>query len=159
MSVLMQMPGIAGESTIKGHVGWMELERFAWGGTRPYRGMGGGSARRTSVLGAQLRNVTVARTVDSNSALIWLAMIQATTLTPLKFTWLRTGSDQPVSYFAVTLTGARIASITESSAGGRPIEQLEFLYQEIEFGATDIGDALSGVQDIVTYKIGAHAGG
>ncbi|WP_198377491.1 type VI secretion system tube protein Hcp [Neoroseomonas rubea] len=157
MSVLMQLPGITGESEITGHSGWMELLSFGWGGTRPYRGMGAGSGRTTRVLGAQLRNVTVARLADSQSALVWLTMIQATTLTPVKFAWLRTGSGQPVVYFAVTLIGARIASISESSGGDRPIEQIELLYQEIEFGATDVGDALSGVQDIVTYKIGAHS--
>jgi type VI protein secretion system component Hcp len=156
MPVLMQMPGITGESVIEGHVGWMDLTRFAWGGTRPYRGQGAGSGRTTRVLGAQLRNVTAARQADSNSALIWLTMIGMAPLTPVKFTWLRTGPGQPVSYFAVTLIGARIAAITETAAGDRPVEQIELLYQEIEFAASDIDDSLSGVQDIVTYKIGAH---
>ncbi|MBP0466766.1 type VI secretion system tube protein Hcp [Roseomonas sp. PWR1] len=157
MPVLMQMPGVTGESTIAGYEGWLELKRFAWGGTRPYRGEGAGGARTTRVLGAQLRNVTAARLVDSSSGAIWLAMIGFTTLTPVKFVWLRTGSDQLVKYFSSTLIGARITSISETSGGDRPLEQIELLYQEIEFATSDVGDDLSGVQDIVSYKIGAHS--
>ena len=158
MSVLMQMPGVTGESQVAGHVGWMELTHFGWGGTRPYRSQGAGTARNTRVQGVQLRNVTAARLCDSQTPLIWLAMINGTTLSPVKFAWLRTGSGRPEVYFAVTLTNARICSISEASSGGRPVERLEFLYSEIEFNVTDVGDALSGVQDVVSYKIGSHVG-
>jgi type VI secretion system Hcp family effector len=156
MPVLMQLPGFTGESKIEGHVGWMELKHFAWGGTRSYRGKGEAGARETRTFGAQLRNVTTARLADSQSPLIWHAMVQVSTLTPVKFTWLRTGLGRPETYFAVTLNGVRLTSVTEASDGGRPVEKLEMLYQEMEFGVTDIDDSLSGVQDIVTYKIGAH---
>lgn len=156
MSVLMQLPGFTGESQIAGHVGWMELLQFGWGGSRPYRGQGAGAARSNRTQGAQLRNVTATRLSDSQTPLIWHAMISGTSLSPLKFAWLRTGSGQPEVYFAVTLTDARICSISEASSGDRPVERFEFLYTEIEFNVTDVGDALSGVQDIVTYKIGSH---
>jgi type VI secretion system secreted protein Hcp len=159
MSVLMQMPGITGESEVAGHKGWMELVGFHWGGARPViRGIRGGAAM-FELPPPQLKNVTVSRLADSVSGLVWLEMIGLRTITPLKFEWLRTGSGAPETYFAVTLTGARITQIREVSGGSRPVEEITFLYQQIEFSVRDVGDALTGSQDVVTYRIGGHAGG
>ncbi len=160
MSVLMQLPGITGESDIAGHEGWMELQEFRWGGTRPVlRTVRPNGSVVYQPNAPQLRNLTVARLSDSVSGLVWLEMIALRTITPLKFEWLRTGSGTPETYFAVTLSGARITQIREVSGGDRPVEEITFLYQQIEFSVRDVGDALSGVQDVVTYKIGGHTGG
>jgi type VI protein secretion system component Hcp len=159
MSVLMHLPGITGESEIAGHAGWMELMSFRWGGTRPVmRTVRPNGSVVYQPNAPQLRNVTVSRLADSLSGLVWLEMVGLRTISPLKFEWLRTGSGAPETYFAVTLTGARITQIHEVSGGDRPVEEITFLYQQIEFSVRDVGDALTGVQDVVSYKIGAHAG-
>ena len=76
-----------------------------------------------------------------------------------RFEWLRTGQGTPICYFALELGGVRIARISEDSSGDHPMETIEFLYRTITLGVRDVGNALSGAQDIVTYQIPTHAGG
>ena len=99
------------------------------------------------------------RQSDSRTAQLWLAMVQNFELVTIKLEWLRTGQEAPICYFAVTMTGCRILRISEDSTGTHPVESIDLAYREIELGVRDVGNTLSGAQDIVTYKVPTHAGG
>lgn len=160
MALLMSLPGITGEGTVQGHTGWLSLTGFNWGGTRVARSNAAGSHRSAArVWAPQLRSATARRKSDSQSALVWLGMVMATEYPVVKFEWLRTGQATPVCYFAVELSGVRIARISEVSGGEHPIESIEMFYRSITLGVRDVGNALSGAQDIATYQIPAHSGG
>lgn len=160
MPLLMKLPGIRGESKVANHDGWMPLLGFSWGGARVPRTMQAGSHQTaTRVWAPQLRHATVRRTLDAQSAQIWNAMVQSLDLPEVKCEWLRTGGDDPICYFAVTLRGVRVLRISEESQGEHPVEMIDFAYREIELGVRDVGNTLSGAQDIVAYKVPTHAGG
>lgn len=160
MPLLMNVLGIPGESEVAEHTNWHPLIDFAWGGTRESRSMNAGSHRAdTRVWTPQLRHVSARRQTDSRSAQFWLAAFQNTEIVTVKFEWLRTGEGKPICYFAITLTGVRILRITAGSDGNRPHETLDLSYREIELGVRDVGNTLTGAQDLVTYKVPTHAGG
>lgn len=160
MPLLMNLPGITGESTVQEHVGWLTLAGFTWGGTRVARSNAAGSHRSAAkVWTPQLRSATVRRKSDAQSALVWLGMVGATEYPVVKFEWLRTGQGAPVVYFSVELGGVRIARIAEASQGEHPMESIEFNYRTITLGVRNVGNALTGSQDIVLYQIPQHTGG
>lgn len=160
MPLLMNILGVPGESKVAGHVGWLPVLGFTWGGGRVSRSMAAGAHRSDSrTWTPQLRHATVRRQSDSRTAQLWLAMAQNFELVTIKLEWLRTGEATPVCYFAITLTGCRILRITEESSGQHPIESIDLAYREIELGVRDVGNTLTGAQDIVVYKVPTHAGG
>ncbi len=160
MPLLMNITGIQGESQVAGHVGWLPTLGFSWGGARVSRSMNTGSHRAdTRVWTPQLRHATVRREADSRSAQLWLAMVQNLELPTVKFDWLRSGEGTPICYFSLTLRSVRILRIADASEGQRPIESIDLAYREIELGVRDVGNTLTGAQDIVTYKVPTHAGG
>jgi type VI protein secretion system component Hcp len=160
MALLMNLPGIVGESTVDGHQGWLALASFTWGGARVARSMAAGSHRSAPrVWAPQLRPATVSRKADARTAMIWTAMITGIEFPMVKIEWLRTGQGSPVCYFAVEFRGVRIARIIDASTGEHPVESIELVYREITLGVRDVNNALSGSQDLVTYQIPQHAGG
>lgn len=160
MPLLMKLPGIRGESKIANHDGWLPLLGFNWGGARVSRTMNVGSHRTgTRVWAPQLRHATVRRRSDAQTAQLWVALVQSMDLPEVKCEWLRSGEGVPVCYFSVTLRGVRILRINEESQGEHPTETIDFAYREIELGVRDVGNTLSGTQDIVIYQVPTHAGG
>ena len=160
MALLMNLPGILGEGKVDGHVGWLSLTGFTWGGARVTRSMAAGSHNAASrVWAPQLRPATVIRQADARSAMVWFAMITGLEFPMVKLEWLRTGQGTPVCYFAVEFRGVRIARISDISNGEHPSESIEFVYREITLGVRDVGNSLSGSQDLVNYQIPQHSGG
>ena len=160
MALLMNLPGVIGEGTVDGHVGWLPLASFTWGGTRVSRGMSAGShSSATRVWTPQLRPATVSRKADARSAMIWTAMITGLEFPMVKLEWLRTGQGSPICYFAIEFRGVRVARVSDNSQGEHPIETMDLIYREITLGVRDIGNTLSGSQDLVTYQIPQHTGG
>jgi type VI protein secretion system component Hcp len=160
MPLLMKFPGITGEGTVQDHVGWLALLRFNWGGTRTLRTQVTASHRNaTRIMPPQLRSASVQRKSDSQSALLWLNMVNATEVPKITLEWLRTGTAAPVCYFSVELANVRISRIAEDSTGDHPIETLTLLYRSVTLGVRDVGNALTGAQDMVTYSVPQHAGG
>lgn len=155
MSVLMQISGIEGESRMAGHSGWMALTSFQWGGRRAMRMQAGGRFGTIAAASApQLSSVVVTRLADSASPMLWDSMYKrADALTT--FHWLRPGpGGDPVSYLEAEFKAARIVSIMTSSSGARPTETLTITYEALEFRVANVGNALSGAQDVVSYDLG-----
>jgi len=155
MSVMMQISGIEGESRMTGHTGWMALTSFQWGGRRALRTHTGGRYGIAGVYSApQLNSVVVTRQADSATAMLWNAMRKGDQV-PAKFHWLRPGpGGDPVTYLEAEFEDAIIVSIMTSSSGGRPTETLTITYDAFEFRVANIGNALAGPQDVVSYKLG-----
>ncbi|MBR0684072.1 type VI secretion system tube protein Hcp [Roseomonas eburnea] len=152
----MEISGIEGESRIAGHSGWLALTSFRWGGRRAVRTHTSGSYRMSSTYStAQLSDVTVTRQADSASALIWDAMMKGSPV-PMKFHWLRAGhGGEPTTYLEGEFENAIIVAIETGSAGGRPVETLVITYEALEFRVVNVGNVLSGPQDVVSYRLGA----
>ncbi|WP_170979271.1 type VI secretion system tube protein Hcp [Roseomonas sp. HF4] len=159
MPLLMHMANIQGESKIE--QGWMTAESFQWGGSRSGALQTGGTYGRSGTFAAvQLTGLFVSRLADSTSALLWNEMVAGATAL-LKFKWMRTspGSEVPVPYMEAEFRNAKITRISATAGGDRPSEALEFTYSEVEFRVINIGDSLSGAQDVVSYVLPSHAQG
>jgi len=156
MTILMEIAGITGESTTANHDGWIPLTSFQWSGRRAVRTHTGGSHSRSTIHStAQLNDIVVTRETDSTSALIWDAMMRGRPAR-VKFHWLRAGpGGEPTAYLEAQFENAIIVSIETDASGGRPAETLTITYEALEFRVINVGDSLSGAQDVVGYRLGA----
>ncbi|MEO3473462.1 type VI secretion system tube protein Hcp [Roseomonas sp. CAU 1739] len=155
MPLLMKFPGITGEGTVEEHIGWFALTGFDWGGTRAVRRVLKSSGQPVvTIAPPQMRSATVRRKSDSQSALFWMLMVgRAADVPKVTLEWLRTGQGSPVCYFSIEFDGVRIARISEDSTGDHPIESMDLLYRTVTLGVRDVGNSLTGAQDIVTYSV------
>jgi type VI secretion system Hcp family effector len=160
-SVLVKVQGITGESQVHEHVGWMGLAGFEWGGTRVARStMQGSFGTSRKSWAPQLRSVILKRVSDAQSAVFWAHLIQRRTIADVKIDWLRTGpSGKPIAYFAVELTKVEIVRISEESSGEQPIEVIELKYEMITLGVRNVGNSLTGQNELVQYMVPTHIGG
>lgn len=156
---MMQLPGVTSEGKVQGHVGWFALTGFDWGGTREGRTIMTRGGNRTTAWTPQLRSMTVQRTADSQSAVIWSHMVRRTTFPSVKIEWLRTGTNGPIAFFTFELLRAQITRMGEDAVGDHPGETIDFRYAEILLGVRNVNNALSGAQDMVVYSVPQHAGG
>jgi type VI protein secretion system component Hcp len=154
MALVMFLPGIPGECDIDGYKKWHVTAGFTWGGSRTLRSQAARGMRgETKVSAPQLRNIAVRRLADGHSASLWQQMFTRREFDEVKFEWLRTGAGKPVSYFSAAFRLARIISISAVSEGAKPVEEIAFLYKEVTIGVTNVGNRLTGAQDIVTYSV------
>lgn len=157
MPSLMRMANITGESKIE--PGWMHVSEFEWSGKRSAALQTGGTYGRSSGFAApQLSEVKVRREADSVSALLWQEMISGVRAR-LEFKWLRTGQGGggPIPFFEATFEGAKLISIQANAASAfRPTETLKFIYLSVEFRIVNVGDDLTGTQDVVSYDVPEH---
>jgi len=157
MALVMEMPGVPGGSGHAGYANWHSVLGFNWGGSRVERSQAARGTRATAKAWApQLRNLVVRRRSDGQTAALWQQMFTAREFPEVKFEWLRTGAGVPVAYFSAAFRKARIVSIKASSDGSHPIEEITFLYVEVTLGVTNVGNRLTGAQDIVTYSMASH---
>lgn len=153
MSVLMQVSGVTGESKLGDQQGWLSLTGFSWGGDRG-RSVSAhvGAAVSRVFTKPQLREVTVVREADSASSQLWAQLIQQSAL-DVKIRWLRPEQGSTTHFLEVSLTGARVISLDDTSGGDRPVETLKFSYEEIEIIYFPLDDSVSGSQQVVTYAL------
>lgn len=156
MTVYMQIQGVEGESQVPA-AGWFTLTRFTWGGRRAARTHAGGVfGTATTYSTPQLRAITVSRQSDSATAQLWDHMMQAKPV-PVRFKWMRPGpGGAPTSYLEAEFDEALIVAIdVDSNAAGHPLEKLTITYRALEFRVINVGNALAGAQDVVSFNLGA----
>ncbi|WP_244407628.1 type VI secretion system tube protein Hcp [Roseomonas fluvialis] len=149
----MSVDGIQGPGVIPSYEGWLLLSSFSWSGSR-------GTGKRMDrhgvmgvfVVAPQLKAVSVARSADIVTPLIWQLMLTNTKKT-VKFAWLRTGSDGLTPFLEITLTKALITAMGESATLGEPSETITFAYDEVEARVVNVGNRLTGPQDVVSYVL------
>jgi type VI protein secretion system component Hcp len=159
MPVLMEIDGIRSPGVISAYEGWMLLNTFSWGGSRgSHKPTDRGLRVGAFVVAPQLKAVTVSRSADIMTPIIWQLMLTYTKK-PVKFAWLRTGSDGLTPYLELTLSNALITSMGENASFGGPNETITWTYDEVELRVVNVGDNLSGAQDVVRYTLPQAARG
>jgi type VI secretion system Hcp family effector len=131
----LKLDGIPGESTDVGHVGWIDVLSFQWGGSA------GTSAAGAAVRASQGRRSTVSSIVitkgmDKSSTVLQKA---ATTGQHLKTAVLEMISASKNETYRITLSDAVISSLRVSTVNGRPTESITFVFGklEIQYGKAD----------------------
>jgi type VI protein secretion system component Hcp len=152
----MSIDGIRNSSKVPGYEGWLLLTGFNWGGTRGAQEVTrspGGHGKHTPLgLTPQLRAVRVTRVSDFVTAQVWDLLLTSTKKT-VDFVWLRTGDSGATPYLKLRLDKALITGMAEMAPHSAPEETISFTYEKITFTVVNIGDRLSGAQDIASYDL------
>lgn len=113
---------LAGESTVPGHVGEIDVIAFNWGLQRA------GSASTANV-----QNLTLTKRVDKASTSLMLSVFQATRF-PTAVLFVRNQGANALDFFKVTMTDVAVVSYTTSGAGdGSLVESVSFSFNTIKF--------------------------
>jgi type VI protein secretion system component Hcp len=150
----MLIDGISGTSKIAGYEKWLELRDFDWGGTRGSIQPANSSDRGRLGIGTapQLRAVKVVRGSNHQTPELWNLML-GLTKKAVEFVWLRTNPDGTVPFMKLKLDNALITSMAEVSDSSEPEETISLTYEKITLTVVNVGNELSGPQDIVTYDL------
>jgi type VI protein secretion system component Hcp len=153
MPLLMSIDGIRNSSEVPGYEGWLLLTGFNWSGTREAAFDHQPSGRRMArALAPQLRAVRVTRVSDFVTAQVWELLLTSTKKT-VEFVWLRTGDNGLIPYLKLRLDKALITGMAEMAPHNAPEESISFTYEKITFTVVNIGDRLSGAQDVASYDL------
>ena len=106
---LLNVPGIAGEVTLKGYEGWISVTAFSAGFTNSdNRGAGGGAeAGRTSC-----QELRVVKMLDITSPEVAAAVASAHHYSNVKLAVLKEGAEQNPEFLRFTLSNAIFTSVT-----------------------------------------------
>jgi len=105
------------------------------------RGAGGGRAamRRTN------DPVVIVKPMDESSSFFVNAAANGATFTYVRFEFKRTVGTRTEVYQTVTLTNATVSSVREINGnGGRPMQEISFTFQKIEYENKDGAAAAPG---------------
>jgi len=154
MPVLMSIDGIRGPGIIEGYDGWLLLNAFKWGGSRAIQKRADQRGRMGAfVVAPQLKAVTVSREADIKSPELWQLMTSLSRK-PVRFVWLRTGDGGAlVPYLEVAISNALIVAAGHNATFTQPEETIEFTYDAVEIRVVNIGNTLTGPQDVVSYSL------
>jgi type VI secretion system secreted protein Hcp len=127
---------VQGESTDKGHAGWIELSSFQMGVSRgtTQAGAGAGSgAGRVSV-----SEIVITKTTDKASPLLKTAFATGTHFKDAIIELAKPSSDgHTIVYYRVTLSDAFISADRVGTSGGdRPTESVTFNFTKIAYEYT-----------------------
>lgn len=134
MPIYMQIEGIAGVVTAKGHEKWIEVGSFQWGVGRGISSPVGRGANRESNA-PSISEVVVTKLLDETSPLIFTeACIGESKKTTFDF--VRTDKDKLEVFMQYVLTDCLISGYSLSSGGDRPNESISINFTKIEMSYT-----------------------
>ena len=81
--------------------------------------------------------ITIVRAIDETSKFFQTAATQGELLPAVLFEFTRTRSSQTEVYQTVRLTNAMVSSVKMLNGGDRPMEEVSFTFQKIEYNHKD----------------------
>jgi type VI secretion system secreted protein Hcp len=134
--IYLQLKGIDGESTDKGHEKWMEIESFAWGvhqaaSSRASTAGGATSAR------ADFGDLSIVKMMDSASPNLCLACASGQHIDEATIDLMRAAGENKVKYMEFKLKDVILSSVSIGGGGNSiPVETLSLNYGEISWTYT-----------------------
>lgn len=118
---------LKGEAVAPDHVDDIVLRSWQWGlSAASAMGSGQAAARRS------YQHLCVVKGIDSASTALMSALASNDEVKEAKLAMRRAGGE-PVDYFAISLAGARVTSLTiEVADDGTPVERVEFAFTKVE---------------------------
>ncbi len=130
MAIYMNIEGIKGKVTAKGHEDWIDISSLQWGVGRAISSSIGSSADREASK-PSISEVSVTKMMDISSPLIFTeACIGKGKV--VKINLCTTGSDQIQTYMEYTLEDCMISGYSVSSGGDRPSESISLSFTKME---------------------------
>lgn len=121
--ILMQIPGVQGESKVPNHTGWIDLESVNWGH---------GETPPGTPVKIQFARVTGTKHSDSVSATLALFGASGQLIKDVKIEFTSSVGDSIVVISRIKLTNARLTTYQASAHDSSlPIESLSFSFDSI----------------------------
>ena len=148
----LKIEGIDGEASAENHKGEIEISSWSWGVSNSgsmAAGGGGGAGK------ASFSDFHITKTLDKSSPKLMEAVA---TGEHLKSLTLRKSGGNQQEYYIIHLSDILISSYsTSSGSGDRPIEEVSFTYQKIEFEyIPQNADGTAGAAIKVGYDVKAN---
>ena len=129
MSIYLNVPGIAGESTAANFSKWFGLSSVTWGGANTASLTGGGRTSFTSV------SITKNSVLRSPSLMLAMAQQAKLGTVMIAFTTIIAGQELPV--VLITLTNAVMNSYSQTlEPGSPPSEVISFIFSKVDYKHT-----------------------
>lgn len=124
VSLYLDVAGIQGDSTAASHPKTIVATSFSLGCTNS------GSA-------VKFQDLTVAKSLDRSSPLLFLASAQGTNITSVTLYSQKVVNSAVVDYYVIKLTNAKVSSVSQSgNQDGPPTEFVTFHFDKIEIDYT-----------------------
>ena len=136
-TILLDIPGVPGQSTIKGFIDKIELLSFSHGVSLPMTSSPSAADRTSGRPNHQ--DLSVSKYVDLSTCLLINACNKATNLKTVKLTVGRNDTDGTLlAYLVITMENTMVSSVsTSGGGGGLPMESISFNYSKITWDFTE----------------------
>jgi len=129
MSIYLQIEGIKGNVTAKGHEDWIDITSMQWGVGRAISSTVGTSADREASK-PSISEVSITKIMDESSPMIFTeACIGKGKL--VKIDLCTVGTDQINTYMSYELDDCMIAGYSVSTGGDRPSESITLSFTKM----------------------------
>ena len=134
MSIYVQIDGVPGKVTAKGHEGWIDASSLQWGVGRAISSSVGTSADREASK-PSISEVSITKLMDESSPLLFTEACVGKGK-KVVIDLCTVGSDQIDVYMSYELEECMISGYSVSSGGDRPSESLSLSFTKMEMKFT-----------------------
>ena len=146
----MKYEGIAGESSVQGKEGYMELLSCTWGASRSDAASSSGLSGKKV---AAVSDVSISRAVDSASAMLFNEALAGNFSRTVKIAFSQTGTSGPQDFMELELTNCGISSYQVSSGGNGAMEAMTLSFRQIQMTSHKVGDDLNATPNTAQYSL------
>ena len=150
--ILMKIDGIDGESTVKGHEKWLNVDTIFFGTNRAVQTIPGKVDRETS--DPALTEISVTRFFDSASPRLFIEAV-AGKARDVQIDFIQSGgTDSPQQvYQTLKLDNVLLSSYNQSSGGERPSESISLNFTKITIESTRFEGKTATKLPTVSYDV------
>ncbi len=128
--MFLKVEGVTGESSSKGHEGWIEVTSMEFKIENTVTlGAGSGTITASKAKGSAL---TITKLLDRSSPVLFLGCASGTVYPTVNLNVTRlNASGTPVPYYKITLSNVIVSNLGTSSTAERPAETVALSYEKI----------------------------
>ena len=130
MAIYVKIDGINGDATHQEHKKWLDVDSLQWGVGRAIM-TPTGSAMNREASEPSVSEVTVTKTMDSSSSLLFQEACAGSAGKKVTIDLVTTGNPGDI-YMQYTLHNALVSGYSVSSGGERPAESVSLNFTKIE---------------------------
>jgi type VI secretion system secreted protein Hcp len=123
---------IKGQSSVDGHIGWINIDSMQWGVGRSVASQSGGSAKR-EVSSPSVSEVTFSRATDMASPELFFQACGGVSLGKCEIHLLQVVENKPQVYIKIELEEALISSYQTSCGGERPTDSFSVNFTKVSY--------------------------
>lgn len=134
--ILINIPGIKGSTTVKGHEDWIAVDSFQWGVGRSVEHSKNSGRAAKNVSSPNISEVTFTRGADMASPNLFYESCGGDVIKNTTIEVIEVVKNQPQTIAKITLENVHVSSYSISSGGDNPSESfaLNFTKLKYEYG-------------------------